>query len=178
MTGQHLDQDAIAADAVRQVAALMAAAAITAPKSGGQLFLAGKPTLLETVIIDDPATCVELAGWLHARGKERREAIWFRDADVAQAVDAILLVGLAPTCPRPAPCPSGSREPHGPAAPATDNNPATPPRPVDLQHAAHRVRPSRLDQAVSAARLQLPGAPGIPARRTTRSTEPYPYGRL
>jgi hypothetical protein len=30
---------------VRQVAQLMAAAAITAPKSGGQLFLAGKPNL-------------------------------------------------------------------------------------------------------------------------------------
>jgi hypothetical protein len=28
---------------VRQVAQLMAAAAITAPKSGGQLFLAGRP---------------------------------------------------------------------------------------------------------------------------------------
>jgi uncharacterized ferredoxin-like protein len=48
------------------------------------------------VIIDDPATRSELAGWLRARGKERREAIWFRDADVAEAVDAILFIGLAP----------------------------------------------------------------------------------
>jgi uncharacterized ferredoxin-like protein len=32
---------------------------------------------------------------LRARGKERREAIWFRDADVAEAVDAVLFVGLA-----------------------------------------------------------------------------------
>jgi uncharacterized ferredoxin-like protein len=32
---------------------------------------------------------------LRARGKERREAIWFRDADVADAVDAVLFVGLA-----------------------------------------------------------------------------------
>ena len=30
-----------------------------------------------------------------ARGKERRETIWFRDADVAEAIDAILFVGLA-----------------------------------------------------------------------------------
>ena len=33
------------AGTIRQVAQLMAAAAITAPKSGGQLFLAGKPEL-------------------------------------------------------------------------------------------------------------------------------------
>jgi uncharacterized ferredoxin-like protein len=43
MSGGRFDGDAIRADAVRQVAILMAAAAITAPKSGGQLFLAGKP---------------------------------------------------------------------------------------------------------------------------------------
>jgi uncharacterized ferredoxin-like protein len=33
---------------------------------------------------------------MRARGAERRETIWFRDAEVAQAVDAILFVGLAP----------------------------------------------------------------------------------
>jgi len=96
MTGKHLDGDAIGISAVRQVATLMAAAAITAPKSGGQLFLAGKPAFLETVIVEDPETRRALAGWLRARGKERREAIWFRDADVAEAVDAILFIGLAP----------------------------------------------------------------------------------
>jgi len=36
----HLDYDSLRADTARQVAKLMAAAAITAPKSGGQLFLA------------------------------------------------------------------------------------------------------------------------------------------
>ncbi|MHB1472715.1 MAG: DUF2148 domain-containing protein [Dermatophilaceae bacterium] len=82
--------------AVRQVATLMATAAITAPKSGGQLFLAGKPNFLETVIVEDSATRRELADWLRARGKERREAIWFRDAEVAEAVDAILFIGMAP----------------------------------------------------------------------------------
>jgi uncharacterized ferredoxin-like protein len=96
MTGQHPDQQSIGAAAVRQVATVMAAAAIIAPKSGGQLFLAGKPAFLETVIIDGPATRAELAGWLRARGRERRETNWFRDADVAEAVDAILIVGLAP----------------------------------------------------------------------------------
>jgi hypothetical protein len=35
--------DDLRAATVRQVAQLMAAAAITAPKSGGRLFLAGKP---------------------------------------------------------------------------------------------------------------------------------------
>jgi len=32
---------------------------------------------------------------MRARGKERRETIWFRDADVADAIDAVLFVGLA-----------------------------------------------------------------------------------
>jgi uncharacterized ferredoxin-like protein len=81
---------------VRQVAQLMAAAAITAPKSGGQLFLAGKPNFMETVIADAPGTRRQLAAWMRARGKERRERIWFRDADAAEAVDAILFVGLLP----------------------------------------------------------------------------------
>ena len=88
--------DELRAATVRQVAQLMAAAAITAPKSGGQLFLAGKPNFMETVIADDPATRRELAAWMRARGKERRERIWFRDADAAEAVDAILFVGLLP----------------------------------------------------------------------------------
>ena len=96
MTGEQPNQPSIELAAVRQVATLMAAAAMTAPKSGGQLFLAGKPAFLETVIIDDPATRAELAGWLRARGRERREAIWFRDADVAEAVHAMLFIGLAP----------------------------------------------------------------------------------
>src|SRR5258707_10810727 len=33
---------------------------------------------------------------MRAGGKERRERIWFRDADAAEAVDAILFVGLLP----------------------------------------------------------------------------------
>ena len=71
---EHLDYDSLRADTVRQVAKLMAASAITAPKSGGQLFLAGKHLFIETVIVDDrtpspgsPPGCV-----LAARNVERR----------------------------------------------------------------------------------------------------------
>lgn len=96
MTGKRLDEQTIRLETVGHVAKLMAAAAITAPKSGGQLFLAGKPSFLETVIVDKPTTRAELAKWMRARGKERREQIWFRDAEVAEAVDVILFVGLAP----------------------------------------------------------------------------------
>jgi uncharacterized ferredoxin-like protein len=92
---EHLDYEAIRADTVEHVAKLMAAAAITAPKSGGQLFLAGKHTFMETIIVSDADTRRQLAEWMRARGKERREAIWFRDAAVAESVDAILFVGLA-----------------------------------------------------------------------------------
>src|SRR5437667_5025208 len=91
----HLDYDALRADTVRQVAKLMAAAAIPAPKSGGQLFLQGKHLFIETVIVDDHDTLTRLASWMRARGKERRETIWFRDADVAEAIDPVLFVGLA-----------------------------------------------------------------------------------
>ena len=73
--GEHLDYDSLRADTVRQVAKLMAAAAITAPKSGGQLFLAGKHLFIETVIADDRDTLASLAAWMRARAKERREAI-------------------------------------------------------------------------------------------------------
>jgi len=91
---EHLDYDALRADTVRQVAKLMAAPAITAPKSGGQLFLAGKHLFVETVIVDNRDTLSRLAAWMRARGKERREAIWFRDAEAAEAIDAVLFVGL------------------------------------------------------------------------------------
>jgi len=92
---EHLDYDAIRTETVEQVAKLMAAAAITAPKSGGQLFLAGKHNFMETVIVSDVDTRQQLAQWMRARGAERRERIWFRDADVAEAVDAVLFVGMA-----------------------------------------------------------------------------------
>jgi len=95
MTGT-IGYEELRAGTVRQVAQLMAAAAITAPKSGGQLFLAGKPNFMETVIADDAGTRRGLAAWMRARGSERRERIWFRDAEAAEEVDAILFVGLLP----------------------------------------------------------------------------------
>jgi len=87
--------DEIRADKVRQAARLMAGAAITAPKSGGQLFLQGGKLFMETVIVEDGETLSRLARWMRARGKERRETIWFRDAEVAEALDAVLFVGLS-----------------------------------------------------------------------------------
>jgi uncharacterized ferredoxin-like protein len=94
MTGP-IGYDELRHDTVIQVAKLMAGAAFTAPKSGGQLFLAGKHNFIETVIVDDADTRHQLGEWMRARGKERREAIWFRDAEVVEAIDAVLFVGLA-----------------------------------------------------------------------------------
>jgi uncharacterized ferredoxin-like protein len=91
---EHLDYDSLRADTVRHVAKLMAASAITAPKSGGQLFNAGKHLFIETVIVDDREALGMLAGWMRARGAERRENIWFRDAEAADLIDAVLFVGL------------------------------------------------------------------------------------
>src|SRR5688572_7678723 len=93
--GEPLDYETLRTETVVQVAKLMAASAITAPKSGGQLFLAGKHNFMETVVVEDAEARHDLAEWCRARGKERREAIWFRDADVAEAVDAILFVGIS-----------------------------------------------------------------------------------
>jgi uncharacterized ferredoxin-like protein len=79
---------------VRTVGQLCAAAAVTAPKSGGQLFLRGKPLFIETVFVEDRATLKRLADWMRARGKERRQEIWFRDAAMAEKIDAVLFIGL------------------------------------------------------------------------------------
>lgn len=87
--------DALRTDALQHVASLCAAAAMTAPKSGGQLLLKGSPPFLETVWLADKERQRELAAWLRARGRERREPIWFRDADLCARVDGILFIGLA-----------------------------------------------------------------------------------
>jgi uncharacterized ferredoxin-like protein len=58
---EHLDYEALRNETVVQVAKMMAAAAITAPKSGGQLFLQGKHTFMETIIVADKDTKTELA---------------------------------------------------------------------------------------------------------------------
>ncbi|MDA1000184.1 MAG: DUF2148 domain-containing protein [bacterium] len=84
----------IKGDVIRTVAKLCAAAAVTAPKSGGQLFRKGKHLFIETVIVDDRETIQRLADWIRARGRERRQEIWFRDAATAERVDAVLFIGL------------------------------------------------------------------------------------
>jgi uncharacterized ferredoxin-like protein len=84
----------VRAETIRTVARLCAAAAVTAPKSGGQLFARGKPLFVETVFIDEPAMLKRLAEWMRARGTERRQAIWFRDAAVAERIDGVLFIGL------------------------------------------------------------------------------------
>ena len=90
----QIGYDDLKRDAAVQAAKLMAAAAVTAPKSGGQLFLRGGHHFMETVIVQDPQVIGELATWLRARGVERKESIWFRDAEVAEKMDCILFVGL------------------------------------------------------------------------------------
>jgi uncharacterized ferredoxin-like protein len=82
------------AEIVRTVGQLCAVAAVTAPKSGGQLFLKGKHLFIETVLVDDQPTLKRLAHWMRARGKERRQDIWFRDAVMAERIDGVLFVGL------------------------------------------------------------------------------------
>ena len=82
-------------DGLRQVAKLCAMAAMTAPKSGGQLFLKGATPFIETVIVEDKATLKRLADWLRERGNQHKEAIWHRDADTAEKLDVVLFIGLA-----------------------------------------------------------------------------------
>src|SRR5579862_9684579 len=81
-------------DLIRTVAGLCAAAAVTAPKSGGQLFRRGKPLFIETVFIDDHETLMQLVDWMQRRGRERRQAIWMRDAAFAERLDGVLFIGL------------------------------------------------------------------------------------
>lgn len=89
-----MDQREMFLESVRHVARLCAVAAMTAPKSGGQLFLKGGSPFIETVIVDEEATLRQLANWLRAEGERHKEAIWFRDADTAEKLDLILFIGL------------------------------------------------------------------------------------
>ena len=150
----------IRADAVRQVAKLMAAAAITAPKSGGQLFLAGQTPFMETVIVDDPDTLHELADWMRARGKERRERSG----------------SATPTSPKPSmpSCSSGSpagTHPTTTAAPAATRpapSSSTPPRrcATTQPSSSSPARPATCATSTSAS----PSAPPPRPPRCTPST--------
>ncbi len=90
-----MDQREIFLEALRHVAGLCAVAAMTAPKSGGQLFLKGGKPFIETVIVEDRATLQRLAQWLRQRGDKLKDPIWYRDADTAEKLDLVLFIGLA-----------------------------------------------------------------------------------
>src|SRR5512135_947463 len=90
-----MDQNTMLMEALRHVAQLCAVAAMTAPKSGGQLFLKGSKPFIETVILEDRDTLHRLADWLRARGTRLKEPIWFRDAETAEKLDLVLFIGLA-----------------------------------------------------------------------------------
>ncbi len=90
-----MEQREMLLDSLRHVARLCAVAAVTAPKSGGQLFLKGGKPFIETVIIEDRATLKLLAEWLREQGRKHGDAIWYRDADTAEKLDLVLFIGLA-----------------------------------------------------------------------------------
>ena len=90
-----MNQHAIFLEALRHVAKLCAVAAMTAPKSGGQLFLKGATPFIETVIVEDKATLKRLADWLREQGEQCKEAIWYRDADTAEKLDLVLFISLS-----------------------------------------------------------------------------------
>jgi|SRR5436190_13020086 len=90
-----MSQQEMYLDALRQVAKLCAVAAMTAPKSGGQLFLKGATPFIETIIIEDKPTLKRLAEWLREQGQKHKDAIWHRDADTTEKLDLVLFIGLA-----------------------------------------------------------------------------------
>lgn len=55
----------------------------------------GAKPFIETVIVEDKATLKRLADWLREQGQRHKEAIWYRDADTAEKLDLVLLIGLA-----------------------------------------------------------------------------------
>jgi len=89
-----MNQQQIFLESVRHVAKLCAVAAMTAPKSGGQLFLKGGTPFIETVIVEEKQVLKQLADWLRAQGDKHKETIWYRDADTAEKLDVVLFIGL------------------------------------------------------------------------------------
>ncbi len=89
-----MEQHEIFMDALRHVVQLCAVAAMTAPKSGGQLFIKGSHPFIETVIIEDREKLSAMAGWLRERGDKLKAPIWYRDADSTEKLDLVLFIGL------------------------------------------------------------------------------------
>lgn len=90
-----MDQGEMFQHALHGVAELCAVAAMTAPKSGGQLFLKGGKPFMETTIVDDRGVLHGLAEWMRARGRRLRAPLWMRDADTTEKLDLVLFIGLA-----------------------------------------------------------------------------------
>src|SRR5712691_9961497 len=89
-----MNQHEMFTEVVANVAKMCAVSAMTAPKSGGQLFLKGSKPFIETTIVQDKETLHRLAEWLRARGTKLKNPIFFRDADTTEKVDLILFIGL------------------------------------------------------------------------------------
>ena len=89
-----MGQEQIFKEAIQQVAKLCAVAAMTAPKSGGQLFLKGSKPFIETVIVDDRKILSRLAAWMRERGQRYQAPLYLRDADVTEKLDLVLFIGL------------------------------------------------------------------------------------
>src|SRR5213593_980548 len=79
-----MDQHEMFTEVVANVAKMCAVSAMTAPKSGGQLFLKGSKPFIETTIVQDKETLHRLAEWLRARGTKLKNPIFFRDADTTE----------------------------------------------------------------------------------------------
>src|SRR5881409_1812872 len=73
-----MDQHEMFTEVVANVAKMCAVSAMTAPKSGGQLFLKGSKPFIETTIVQDKETLHRLAEWLRARGTKLKNPIFFR----------------------------------------------------------------------------------------------------
>lgn len=90
-----MEQQEIFRRAIHQVAELCAVSAMTAPKSGGQLFRKGSKPFMETVILDDKEVLHRLAEWMRKRGNRIKSELWLRDADDAERLEAVLFIGLS-----------------------------------------------------------------------------------
>ncbi len=89
-----MEQREMFMEALRHVTRLCAVAAMTAPKSGGQLFLKGSKPFIEITVREDRTVLTHLASWLRERGTKLKSPIWFRDAESTEKLDLVLFIGL------------------------------------------------------------------------------------
>src|SRR6266566_2417927 len=89
-----MDPKEMCTEVVENVAKMCALSAMTAPKSGEQLFLKGSKPFIETTIVRVRETLDRLAEWLRARGTKLKNPIFLRDADTTEKVDLSVFIGL------------------------------------------------------------------------------------